>query len=284
MWNRRKRPGVWGGDGSLKDENYSCNLLHSDLLWLLAQSRWTDWWSGTVSWALWSHRRLLHWPAGIGLCPTCTPSQAVWLPLSAITGHMVARARHRGIGLSGIESWALWNHRRLLQWPAGIGLCSTCPSSQAVWLSMSATTSHMAAHVRHHRPYGCPKLQAVVYDILHSTTAVFSYIISSRELSANEQFFVGAQTVVSLLQTTQIKQGVSFIAAGKVYTITNKTTIVWIETELFFSPGVAASHVYVRALALGCFNSHISTRTFRRAPTASLDSCAEIKSALQWRN
>ena len=49
------------------------------------------------------------------------------------------------------------------------------------------------------------KLQALVYDILHSTTAVFSYAIGSRKLSANEQFFVGAQTVVRLLQTTQIK-------------------------------------------------------------------------------
>ena len=39
-----------------------------------------------------------------------------------------------------------------------------------------------------------------------------------------------------------------------------------------------ASHVYGRALALGCFYSHSSTRTFRRALTASLDSCAEIKS------
>ena len=72
-----------------------------------------------------------------------------------------------------------------------------------------------------------------------------------RKLSAsNEQFFAGAQTVVSLLQTTQIKQGVSFIAANKVYSSTNKTTIVWIETELFLSFGVDASHVYVRALAL----------------------------------
>ena len=62
------------------------------------------------------------------------------------------------------------------------------------------------------------KLQAPVYDILPSTTAVFSYTIASRKLSANEQFFVGAQTVVSLLQTTQIKQGASFIAANKVYT------------------------------------------------------------------
>ena len=60
------------------------------------------------------------------------------------------------------------------------------------------------------------KLQALVYNILPPTTAVFSYAIGSRKLSAEEQFFVGAQTVVSLLQTTQIKQGVSFIAANKV--------------------------------------------------------------------
>ena len=46
------------------------------------------------------------------------------------------------------------------------------------------------------------KLQALVYDILLSTTAVFSYAIGSGKLSANEQFFVGAQIVVSLLKTT----------------------------------------------------------------------------------
>ena len=34
-----------------------------------------------------------------------------------------------------------------------------------------------------------PKLQALVYDILPSTTAVFSYAIGPRKLSANEQFF-----------------------------------------------------------------------------------------------
>ena len=125
------------------------------------------------------------------------------------------------------------------------------------------------------------KLQVLVYDILPSATAVFSYAIGSRKLSANEQFFVGAQTVVSWLQTTQIKQGLSFIAVSKVYTSANKTTIVWIETELFFLflPWVDASHVYVRALALGCFYSHISTGTLWRALTAWLDSCAEIKSA-----
>ena len=120
------------------------------------------------------------------------------------------------------------------------------------------------------------------FNILPSTTAVFSYAIGSRKLSANEQFFVGAQTVVSLLQTTEIKQSMSFIAANKVYTSRNKTTIVWIEMELFFKhflPGVDASHVYVGALALGCFYSHISTGTFWRALTTSLDSCVEVKSA-----
>ena len=48
---------------------------------------------------------------------------------------------------------------------------------------------------------------------------------------------------------------------------------------LFFLPGVDASHVYVRVRALGCFHSLIITKTFRRALTASVDSCAEIKSA-----
>ena len=33
------------------------------------------------------------------------------------------------------------------------------------------------------------KLQALVYNTLPSTTAVFSYAIGSRKLSANEQFF-----------------------------------------------------------------------------------------------
>ena len=55
------------------------------------------------------------------------------------------------------------------------------------------------------------KLQALVYDILPSTTAVFSYATESRKMSANDPFFVGAQTVLSLLQTTQIISHVCFI-------------------------------------------------------------------------
>ena len=80
-----------------------------------------------------------------------------------------------------------------------------------------------------------PKLPALVYDILPSTTAVFSHAIGSRKLSANEQFFVGAQTVVSSLQTTQMISDVCVIIDHVAYASSNKTKIVGIETELFFS-------------------------------------------------
>ena len=55
-----------------------------------------------------------------------------------------------------------------------------------------------------------PKLQALVYNILPSATAIFSYVIGSWKLSAHKQFFIGAQTVVRLLQTIQLKQGVIY--------------------------------------------------------------------------
>ena len=77
------------------------------------------------------------------------------------------------------------------------------------------------------RPQG--KLQALVYDILPPTTAVFSYAIGSRKLSANEQFFyffIGVPTVVSLLQTTQIISDVCFITDYGAYASSNKTKIV----------------------------------------------------------
>ena len=77
-------------------------------------------------------------------------------------------------------------------------------------------------------------MQKPVYDIVPSTTAVFSYALGSRKLSANEQFFVGAQTVVSLLQTTQIILDVCFITDHVGYASSNKTNFFLIETELFF--------------------------------------------------
>ena len=115
-----------------------------------------------------------------------------------------------------------------------------------------------------------------------STTAVFSYTIGSRKLSANEQLFVGAQTVVCLLQTIQIISDVCFIYDHIAYASSNKTKITCIETVLvvvFFLPRVDASHVYVHAWALGCLHSLISTQNFWRALTALVDSCVDIKSA-----
>ena len=51
----------------------------------------------------------------------------------------------------------------------------------------------------------CPTLQALVHHILPSTTAVFSYAIGSRKLSANEQFFVGAQNSSKFVTNTSDK-------------------------------------------------------------------------------
>ena len=84
-------------------------------------------------------------------------------------------------------------------------------------------------------------LQALVYDILPSTSAVFSYVIGSKKLSANEQVFFfflggggwfvvggggggggGAQTVVRLLQTTQIMSDVCSITDHVAYASSNK--------------------------------------------------------------
>ena len=71
----------------------------------------------------------------------------------------------------------------------------------------------------------------------------------------------------------------SFKAANKVYTKTDKTTIILIDTELFFFssffflPGVDASHDYV-----GAWAARLS-QTFHMVLTVSVDSCAERKSA-----
>ena len=55
------------------------------------------------------------------------------------------------------------------------------------------------------------KLQALVYDILPSTIAVFSYSVGSRNCQLTSRIFVGAQTVVSFLQATQIISDVCFM-------------------------------------------------------------------------
>ena len=47
----------------------------------------------------------------------------------------------------------------------------------------------------------------------------------------------------------------------------------------FFLPGVDAPHVYVRALALDCFQSYQYPNLSEGANRVGADSCAEIKSA-----
>ena len=84
------------------------------------------------------------------------------------------------------------------------------------------------------------RLQALVYDILPSTTVVFSYAIGSRKLSANEQFFVSAQTLVSLLQTTQIISDVCFITDHVAYAMPAQIKRKSFESRrnsFFFYPG-----------------------------------------------
>ena len=78
------------------------------------------------------------------------------------------------------------------------------------------------------------KLQALVYDIFPSTTAVFSYAIGSRKLSANEHFVVvDAQTVVSMLQTTPVISDVCFMLPCCLRQL-KQNQYRLNETELFF--------------------------------------------------
>ena len=70
------------------------------------------------------------------------------------------------------------------------------------------------------------KLQALVYDILSPTSAIIGYAFGLQRLSANRQFFFGAQMAVSLKQTTQITPGVSVLTIHIAYGITKKTTII----------------------------------------------------------
>ena len=99
----------------------------------------------------------------------------------------------------------------------------------SIFFSLRSPTSRKCVFLPQTGPkhdYALLKLQALVYDIFPSTTAVFSYAIGSRKLSANEQFFVGAQTVVSLLQTTQIISDVCLITHHVAYASSNQTKIV----------------------------------------------------------
>jgi len=82
------------------------------------------------------------------------------------------------------------------------GCCFPCLHPQSFRTRCQFTKNRFLIVMQRRQPaldFYRGKLQALVYDILPSTTAVFSYAIA---------VFAGAQTVVSLLQTTQIKEGV----------------------------------------------------------------------------
>ena len=77
-------------------------------------------------------------------------------------------------------------------------------------------------------------------------------------MSANEQFFVGAQTVVSSLLTTQIISDVCFITDHVATPAQIKPKLFETRQNFFlsfFTRGGCVSCLYVRAWALGCFHS-----------------------------
>ena len=71
-----------------------------------------------------------------------------------------------------------------------------------------------------------------------------------------------AQMAVSLSQTVQMILAVSVVTAYAAFAGRNKTKIIWIKRELWvFLPVVDASHFYVQAWTLCCFNSLIRFQT-----------------------
>ena len=107
-------------------------------------------------------------------------------------------------------------------------------------------------------------------SFIPSTTAVFGYAIGPRKLSANEQFLVGAQTVVSLLQTTQIIIRRLFYVAVLLTPPQIKPKSFESTRNSFLYPGwTDASHVYVRAWTLGCFHSLTPSIAFGHLPPNS---------------
>ena len=81
---------------------------------------------------------------------------------------------------------------------------------------------------------------------------MFSYAIGSRKLSANEQFFGVAQTVVSLLQTTQIISDICFI--------TKLVTTAQITAKSFESRRNSFSFFFTRGGCVSCLRACLGAR------------------------
>ena len=145
------------------------------------------------------------------------------------------------------------------------------------------------------------KLQALVYDILPSTSAVFSYAIGSRKLSANEQFFCWSSNISKFVTNNSHYIRHLFHNWPCSFASSNKTKIVWIETDIVQElcesrgrrPGLSVKFWFPWKTKIvwietdpfyftlgGCVSClRDQYQNLSEGMTASVDSCAEIKSA-----
>ena len=110
---------------------------------------------------------------------------------------------------------------------------------------------------------------------------LFSYAIGSRKLLANEQFFCWCSNSSKFVTNNSNKTRCVIYSHQQSLHLRkqNHNCLNRDGTLFYFLPGVDVSCVYVHAWVLSCLYSHISTQTFQRVLTASMDSCTEIESA-----
>ena len=116
-------------------------------------------------------------------------------------GHTLGMGGWPASAVVWLTSWHLFSPVQFnSRWCIYIYMCSEKPIRTPPCLS-EVSTELPLIWFQCSSDWWWSKFQALVYDILPSTTAV-----GSRKLSANKQFFVGAQTVVSLLQKLNLYQ------------------------------------------------------------------------------
>ena len=88
-----------------------------------------------------------------------------------------------------------------------------------------------------------------------------------------------------IIMDTHNALGYTSITAHVAYASATQTQIVWIENELFFYPG-RTRLMFTCILGRYAVSTVLIIRkqAFRRALTVSVDSCADIKNAFEWRN
>ena len=102
------------------------------------------------------------------------------------------------------------------------------------------------------------KLQALVYDILPSTTAIFSYAIGSRKLSANEQFFCCRSNSSKFVTNNSNKtRRVIYSHQQSLHQHKYIHNCLNQDGTLFFSPGVDASCL------CACFGARLLPQSYQ---------------------